>query len=88
MGWLLFRSILAGIGGAILVPILTFVGVLVLAHAFDPRCGTPGDSGGCEMGAASIAIASALPGAAIAFAVVLVLGLRKRSRSVEPPEQP
>ena len=88
MGWLLFRSILAGIGGAILVPILTFVGVLVLAHTFDPRCGTPGDSGGCEMGAASIAIASALPGAAIAFAVVLVLGLRKRSRSVEPPEQP
>lgn len=88
MGWLLFRSILAGIGGAILVPILTFVGVLVLAHTFDPRCGTPGDSGGCEMGAASIAIASVLPGAAIAFAVVLVLGLRKRSRSVEPPEQP
>lgn len=59
-------SLGAALFGAILIPILTLLGVLVLT-AFNPVCGTPGDSGGCAMGAFSVAIAAIPVGAGLGF---------------------
>lgn len=61
---LVARSFAFGLAGMIVMPVVMFFVVLIAAY---PRCGTPGDSGGCEMGAASIAIFSSLPGVAIAL---------------------
>ncbi|MDP2331089.1 MAG: hypothetical protein Q8M19_10400 [Reyranella sp.] len=69
-----------GLLGMIVAPVVMFFIVLIAAHTFDPRCGTPGDSGGCEMGAASIAILSMLPGLAIGVAIALIQGYRNRSK--------
>ena len=69
-----------GLVGMIVTPVAMFFIVLIAAHVFDPRCGTPGDSGGCEMGAASIAIFSMLPGLAIGIALALVQGYRNRAK--------
>ncbi|MEX0956465.1 MAG: hypothetical protein WDZ83_14810 [Rhizobiaceae bacterium] len=88
MAGIILKSILMGVAGFVAAPIVTFFIVLILAHIFDPRCGTPGDSGGCEMGAAGIAIASALPGAAALFLVALIRGLVARRRAAEPPLPP
>lgn len=81
MAWIVVRSILFGLLGLVAAPIVVFFLVLALGYAFDSRCGTPGDSGGCEMGAASIAIVSTIPGLAIGFAWSLALGLRNRGKS-------
>ncbi len=72
------KSLVFGLIGFIAVPILVFFLVLILGHLFDPRCGTPGDSGGCEMGAATAGFAAAIPGFAIGVAIALVRGLRYR----------
>ena len=71
---------IAGFGllGFIATPIVVGIAVLVLAYSLDSRCGTPGDSGGCEMGVASLAIASALPGLAIGVAFALYRHFRKK----------
>lgn len=85
---IILKSALAGVAGFVATPILVFLLVLVVAHTLDPRCGTPGDSGGCEMGAAGIAVASALPGAAVIFLFVLIRSLAARRKSAEPPLPP
>jgi hypothetical protein len=77
---LAIRSVAFGLAGLIVTPVAMFFIVLIAAHTFDSRCGTPGDSGGCEMGAASIAIFSALPGLAIGVAFALVQGYRNRAK--------
>ncbi|MDP1748335.1 MAG: hypothetical protein Q8L22_02675 [Reyranella sp.] len=74
------RSFAFGLAGLIVAPVAMFFIVLTAAHVFDPRCGTPGDSGGCEMGAASIAILSALPGLAVGVAFALIQGYRNRAK--------
>src|ERR1700723_1717109 len=54
----------AGLGcvvGAIIVPIIVFV-VVLITERFDPVCGTPGDSGGCEMGLAADTLMAVIPG--------------------------
>lgn len=78
MTWIVVRSILFGLLGFVVAPIVVFFLVLALGYAFSSSCGTPGDSGGCEMGAASIAIVSTIPGLAIGFVWSLALGLRNR----------
>lgn len=80
-GWrILGRACLGALAGFFLLPIATFAITLVF-YAFDKRCGTPGDSGGCEMGIFSLIVASALPGAAIGFVVNLLRALRQRRRA-------
>lgn len=80
------KSLLMGLVGLVATPIVVFFVVLTLAHLLDSRCGTPGDSGGCEMGAASIALASAIPGAIALFLFTLIRGLAKRKQeSALPP---
>lgn len=86
MPLLLLRSSLFGLLGLIVVPIVAFFGVLAIAYAAG-GCG-PGDSGGCEMGAASLAMASAIPGFAIFFFVTLIRGLMKRKALASPPPPP
>jgi hypothetical protein len=68
----------AGLGclvGAFIVPIAVFVVILILEH-FNPVCGTPGDSGGCEMGLASATIMAVVPGVLLGIVVGFMLGLR------------
>ena len=75
-----------GLLGLIVTPIVVTIAVLTLAHLFDPTCGRPGDSGGCEMGAVSIGVMSALPGVAIGVAIALYRHFRsKRSTPPSPP---
>lgn len=74
----LFSSVLFGLLGLFLAPVIVFALVLGLGYAFDPRCGTPGDSGGCEMGAATLAVGSALPGIVGGVALGAILGLKRK----------
>ena len=77
-GWRIFgKALLGAVIGFFVTPVVVFALVLVL-NFFDRVCGTPGDSGGCEMGLATATVASALPGAAIGFIVNLVRSLRRR----------
>jgi hypothetical protein len=76
--WRIFgKALLGALIGFFALPILALIVVLIL-NFFNSVCGTPGDSGGCEMGLATIVVASAVPGAAIGFIVNLVRGLRRR----------
>jgi hypothetical protein len=68
----------AGLGcvvGAIMVPIAVFV-VVLIGEQFDPACGTPADSGGCEMGLASSTMMAVIPGVLIGIVVGFALGWR------------
>ncbi len=76
-GWRIFgKGLLWALGGFFIAPVTVFVLVLIM-NAFDPVCGTPGDSGGCEMGLAMVSIGSILPGAIIGFALGLWRGFRQ-----------
>lgn len=77
---LIARAFAFGLVGMIVLPVVAFVVVLATAYIFDSRCGTPGDSGGCEMGAATIAIFTSLPGLAIGVVLAVVLTYRKRTK--------
>ncbi|MCF8531426.1 MAG: hypothetical protein K9G48_00340 [Reyranella sp.] len=69
-----------GLVGLIVTPIVVSIVVLTAAHLLDPSCGTPGDSGGCEMGAVGIGMLSALPGLAIGVAFALFQSYRRRTK--------
>jgi hypothetical protein len=68
---LVMRAIGLGLFGAIIVPIGIFFAVIVLSDILYPQCGTPGDSGGCAMGAAGIAYLSIIPGLVIGILVAI-----------------
>jgi hypothetical protein len=72
---------LAGIATAIAVPTFVFVAILI-ANANNPSCGTPADSGGCEMGLASGTIAAVfiglMLGASIAVAAAIAACIKRR----------
>ena len=72
---------LAGIATAIVVPTFVFVAILI-ANANNPSCGTPADSGGCEMGLASGTItavfAGLVLGASIAVAAAIAARIKRR----------
>ena len=70
--------------GAILLPLIALFGSLALLHIFDSRCGTPGDSGGCEMGAGMIALGAVIPGLLIGIATGVYFG---RTRPQSSPTQ-
>lgn len=73
--------LVCGLVGLLVTPIVVGITVLAAAHLLDPRCGTPGDSGGCEMGAAAIALASVLPGMAVGLCLPVFQVYIKRSRA-------
>ncbi|MGQ3299729.1 hypothetical protein [Reyranella sp.] len=78
MAGLIGRMLGFGLLGLVVTPIVVTLAVLTLAHTFDPSCGRPGDSGGCEMGAVSIGVLSALPGLAIGVAFALYRHFRRK----------
>ncbi|MDO8874922.1 MAG: hypothetical protein Q7V40_02305 [Pseudolabrys sp.] len=79
-GWRIFGKALTGaLIGFLATPIAVFAVVLTL-NFFNAVCGTPGDSGGCEMGLATAVVGSAIPGAAIGFIVNLERALLARRR--------
>lgn len=84
MVWTVVRALIFGLVGLICLPIVTTLLVLALAHLFDPRCGTPGDSGGCEMGAVSIGVLAALPGFALGVALTFFQAWRRQRRGQDP----
>jgi hypothetical protein len=76
---------LAGIGIAMGLPVIVFCGILI-ANAMNPRCGTPADSGGCEMGLAAGTIAATVIGLALGILVTIIAAIaRPRSRTTPRP---
>lgn len=63
--------------GLLLGPVLALALVLG-AMLLDPRCASPGDSGGCAMGLVTAPIAAALPSAALGFAFGLAAQIWRR----------
>jgi pilus assembly protein TadC len=80
IGVLLLKAAGLGLFGLVAIPAVTFAAVLGLSYAFGTSCGMPGDSGGCEMGAAALAFAVAVPGFLLFFFVTLIRALRRRER--------
>jgi hypothetical protein len=70
--------------GLILVPILIFI-LGAIVNAFNPTCGTPGDSGGCQMWAAGMALTAAIPAGIIGAVLGLAIGLRAWWRGRNKP---
>ncbi len=58
------NALAQGCGCAFALPLAVLL-LGIIYHVLDSRCGTPGDSGGCEMGIASAVIAAIIPGLAI-----------------------
>jgi hypothetical protein len=79
LGTIFLRAFGWGLVGLFAVPLAMLL-VMMLYYQLDPRCGSAGDSGGCEMGIFVAVAASALPGAVIFFLVVLIRGISRRSR--------
>lgn len=69
---LIGTALMAAIFCGIFLPIVTFVLVMIVNNLAS-ACG-PGDSGGCAMGAAGIAIAAIPVGAAIGFGLGIYAG--------------
>jgi hypothetical protein len=72
------RAFVAGLVGLIIVPIVLALGALAIGHATG-GCG-PGSSGGCEMGAASLAIYAAIPAAILCAIGSVVRDLMRKPR--------
>jgi hypothetical protein len=71
---------LAGIATAIVVPTFVFVAILI-ANAYNPSCGTPADSGGCEMGLASGTIAAVFIGLVLGAGIAVAAAIAARVRT-------
>ncbi|MDP2121387.1 MAG: hypothetical protein Q8S27_07150 [Hoeflea sp.] len=76
IGGIVLSAIALGLGAMIVLPLGLAIGALALGHLAG-GCG-PGSSGGCEMGAAGLAIYAALPSFALGAAWSVFRSLRKR----------
>ena len=74
----LARIIGYAFAGAV-VPPLAVLAVMLVFYAMDSRCGSPGDSGGCEMGIAMLVLSASPVGAAIGLGIGIVRSLRKKT---------
>lgn len=81
MGRLLWSAIRTGLWGLVLGPLLAALFVIGLM-LFDPRCGAPGDSGGCAMGLVTVPLGVALPSFCLMFGIGLARELWRR----RPPD--
>lgn len=80
---LCLSALACGMLGAVVVPLVALFGSLALFHAFVPQCGSPGDSGGCEMSAGMIGVGAVIPGLLIGVAVGIHRA-RRRGRADRP----
>jgi hypothetical protein len=72
LGWTL--------GCALAAPFVTLA-LIVPFYLADKACGTPGDSGGCEMGFGVMVIMSPLVGAPVGFVVGVVRAMLRMHRA-------
>lgn len=81
------RAFLCGLLGAFVAPVGTLVAGLVV-YRFAPGCGSPGDSGGCEMGLVASMIASVPFGGGLCAVLSLIRTvLRRRARRSEAADR-
>ncbi len=74
----LARIIGTALAGGVILPLAVLAVVLVF-YAMDARCGTPGDSGGCEMGMAMLVMGASPVGAALGLIIGIVRSIRKKT---------
>ena len=67
------------LAGAVIAPLVLLVPMIVI-YMVDDRCGSPGDSGGCEMGIASVMIGAVPVGAALGLAWAIWRSVRKTTK--------
>lgn len=77
MGKLLWGAIRTGLWGLLLGPLVALLAVIGLM-IFDPKCGSPGDSGGCAMGLVTAPVGIAVPSFGLFFAIGLARELWQR----------
>ena len=70
------RALLLGLGVMVALPVVLALGALAIGHLAGD-CG-PGSSGGCEMGAAGLAVYAAIPSFILGAGWSVVHDLRKR----------
>ncbi|MGN6462670.1 MAG: hypothetical protein ACTHLY_15875 [Pseudolabrys sp.] len=73
----LARIIGTTLAGGLVLP-LAVLAVMLVFYMMDSRCGTPGDSGGCEMGIAMMVLSASPVGAALGLIVGIVRSVRRR----------
>jgi hypothetical protein len=76
------RALLWALIGSVVTPVIGCSGLLIIVYATDPRCGTPGDSGGCEMGVGVATISLILIGAILFVSGVLLQAAWQNRRSL------
>jgi hypothetical protein len=69
---------LFGLLAAVLIPVAIFSAIAISNH-FNPQCGTPADSGGCEMGLAAGTIVAVVIGLVVGIIVAVVMNSAGRS---------
>lgn len=72
------RIIGYALAGGVVLP-LAVLALMLVVYAMDSRCGSPGDSGGCEMGIAMLVLSASPVGAAIGLGIGIVRSLRKKT---------
>jgi hypothetical protein len=75
MGTIVGRAIGYLLAGAIAAP-LAVLALTIPLYMLDSRCGSPGDSGGCEMGIASVVMLSVPLGAVLGCAFGIWRGIK------------
>lgn len=70
------RIIGYALAGGVVLP-LVVLAVMLVVYAMDSRCGSPGDSGGCEMGIAMLVLSASPVGAALGLVAGIVRSIRK-----------
>jgi len=78
MGIIIGRAIGYLFAGAIALPLAMLV-PMVLVYIFDSRCGSPGDSGGCEMGIATVVMSCVPVGALLGCIFGIWRGVKARN---------
>lgn len=77
MGTIIGRAIGYFFLGAIALP-LALLPIMIVVYMLDSRCGSPGDSGGCEMGIASVELSAIPIGALLGLAFGIWRGIKAR----------
>ena len=78
MGIIIGRAIGYLFLGALAVP-LAVLALMIVVYIFDSRCGSPGDSGGCEMGIATVVMSSVPLGALLGLGFGIWRGIKARN---------
>jgi hypothetical protein len=78
MGIIIGRAIGYFFLGALVVPLAVLV-PMIGVYMFDSRCGSPGDSGGCEMGIATVVMSSVPLGALLGLGFGIWRGIKARN---------